>query len=64
MFPGAGARIYYSDEGEPIGYDYPDYDSLPDPPGFDPFDPDDEDLLNAIAEEAGDPQYHNPPASG
>ena len=25
-FPGAHAQIYYNEEGEPIGYDYPEYD--------------------------------------
>lgn len=23
MFPGADARVYYNDEGEPLGWDYP-----------------------------------------
>jgi hypothetical protein len=36
MFPGAGAHVYYNEEGEPLGWDYPDYD--PEPP-----EPDDDD---------------------
>ncbi len=30
-FPGAGARVFYNEEGEPLGWDYPDYDSPPEP---------------------------------
>lgn len=30
-FPGAGAHVYYNEAGEPLGWDYPDYDSPPDP---------------------------------
>lgn len=26
MFPGAGARVFYNDAGEPLGWDYPSYD--------------------------------------
>jgi hypothetical protein len=26
MFPGPGARIYYNEAGEPLGWDYPSYD--------------------------------------
>lgn len=33
-FPGAGARVFYNDAGEPLGWDYPDYDSPPDPDEF------------------------------
>lgn len=29
MFPGAGARIFKNEVGEPIGWDYPEYN--PDP---------------------------------
>lgn len=32
MFPGAGASVYYNDEGEPLGWDHP---------GDEPYDPDD-----------------------
>jgi len=32
MFPGPGAEVYYNDAGEPIGWDYPDYER--------PYDPD------------------------
>ncbi len=28
-FPGAGARIFYNEAGEPLGWDYPDYDPEP-----------------------------------
>jgi hypothetical protein len=24
MFPGAGAQVYRNEEGEPVGWDYPD----------------------------------------
>ncbi len=30
-FPGAGARIFYNEAGEPLGWDYPDYDNPPEP---------------------------------
>jgi len=30
MFPGAAASVYYNEEGEPIGWDYPDDDPRPD----------------------------------
>jgi hypothetical protein len=33
MFPGYGARIYRNEEGEVLGWDYPDRD--------DPYEPDD-----------------------
>lgn len=33
-FPGAGAQVYYNDAGEPLGWDYPDYDE----PEYDPDD--------------------------
>lgn len=26
MFPGANAQVYYNDDGEPVGWDYPSYD--------------------------------------
>lgn len=26
MIPGANAHVYYNEEGEPIGWDYPEYD--------------------------------------
>lgn len=26
MFPGAGARVYYNEDGEPLGWDYPSDD--------------------------------------
>lgn len=26
MFPGAGASVYYNEDGEPLGWDYPSYD--------------------------------------
>jgi hypothetical protein len=26
VFPGAGARVYYNDAGEPLGWDYPSDD--------------------------------------
>jgi hypothetical protein len=29
-FPGAGARVFYNDAGEPIGWDYPYTDDPPD----------------------------------
>lgn len=28
-FPGAGAHVYYNEAGEPLGWDYPDYDEPP-----------------------------------
>lgn len=31
MFPGANAQVYYNEEGEPIGWDYPHYDEPSDP---------------------------------
>ena len=34
MFPGPSARIYRNDAGEPIGWDYPDYDN-PEPSIYD-----------------------------
>lgn len=30
-FPGAGAQVYRNEEGEVLGWDYPDYDEPPDP---------------------------------
>ncbi len=30
-FPGAGARIFYNEVGEPLGWDYPDDDAPPEP---------------------------------
>jgi hypothetical protein len=50
MFPGAGARVYYNEAGEPIGWDYPSYDE----PDYDPVDdlygPDDEEEDDVEAE--------------
>ncbi len=41
MFPGAGSIVYYSDAGEPIGWDYPsEYDPNDD---YDPYDDYDDD---------------------
>lgn len=34
MFPGAHAQVYYNEEGEPLGWDYPDL--------YEPDEPDDE----------------------
>ncbi len=31
MFPGVGAQIYYNEEGEVLGWDYPDRDEPEDP---------------------------------
>ena len=31
MFPGPGAHVYYNDDGEPLGWDYP---GEPDPGDF------------------------------
>lgn len=47
-FPGAGAQVYYNEEGEVLSWDYPGYDEGPDPDDFDvcddeDFDPDDDD---------------------
>jgi hypothetical protein len=42
MFPGAGAQVYYNDEGEPTGWDYSGYDEGPDPDDFDKPDDDDD----------------------
>ena len=39
MFPGPGARVYYNEAGEPLGWDYP-----ADPEEHDPYD--DYDLHN------------------
>jgi hypothetical protein len=36
-FPGAGAQVYYNEDGEPLGWDYP---SEPE------FAPDDDDLMD------------------
>ncbi len=30
-FPGAYAQVYYNEAGEPLGWDYPNYDEPPDP---------------------------------
>jgi hypothetical protein len=45
MFPGAGAQVYYSEAGEPLGWDYPgepeyvpDEDTYDGPHGEDPDD--------------------------
>lgn len=35
MFPGANAQVYYNEDGEPIGWDYPSYDETE---GSDPYD--------------------------
>lgn len=37
MFPGAGARVYRNEAGEPLGWDYPSYDE----PEYDDFAADD-----------------------
>lgn len=29
-FPGYGAQVYYNEAGEPLGWDYPNYDEPPD----------------------------------
>lgn len=42
MFPGAGASIYYNEDGEPLGWDYPSYDDAPDVDDFYGDDGDDE----------------------
>ena len=34
MFPGAGASVYYNEDGEPLGWDYPSYDDAPDVDDF------------------------------
>lgn len=34
-FPGAGARIFYNEVGEPLGWDYPDNDAPPEPDDYD-----------------------------
>lgn len=34
MFPGANARVYYNEDGEPLGWDYPS----------EPYEPDWDDL--------------------
>jgi len=36
MFPGAHARVFYNEAGEPLGWDYPS-----DEPDFDPYEDDD-----------------------
>lgn len=45
MFPGANAQVYYNEEGEPIGWDYPHYDEPSDPdwdlPTVEDWDPED-----------------------
>jgi len=43
-FPGAGARVYYNEAGEPLGWDYPNYDAPPDVDDYDRWadEPDDE----------------------
>lgn len=39
MFPGANAQVYYNEDGEPLGWDYPSYDETA---GCDPYDDYDE----------------------
>ena len=34
-FPGVGARIFYNEVGEPLGWDCPDDDAPPDPDEYD-----------------------------
>jgi hypothetical protein len=45
MFPGAGARVFRNEDGEPIGWDYPSYDEGDSDPydDYDRYDYDDED---------------------
>ncbi|HEY8926074.1 MAG TPA: hypothetical protein VIU64_16935 [Polyangia bacterium] len=43
MFPGAGASVDYNEAGEPISWDYPQYDEGPDPDDFDDYDYDEPD---------------------
>jgi hypothetical protein len=42
-FPGASARIYRNEEGEPVGWDYPDYDEPEQDPYDDYYDEEDDD---------------------
>jgi hypothetical protein len=56
-FPGAGAQVYYNDDGEPLGWDYPNYDEPPDVDEYydDPYGYDDvEDDFEEEDEEPGD----------
>ena len=69
MFPGAGARVYYNEAGEPIGWDYPADDDGPDfddrddrevepficPADHDEIWPDDEDAILSHHEVCADP---------
>ncbi len=45
MFPGPHAQIYYNDAGEPLGWDYPNYDEPPDVDDYDRWadEPEEED---------------------
>lgn len=57
MFPGAGAQVYYNEAGEPLGWDYPDYDPQYDDPEYDAYYEDEMseeewEEREAIAEEA------------
>lgn len=42
MFPGAAASIERNEAGEPVGWDYPQYDEGPDPDDFDELEYDED----------------------
>lgn len=56
-FPSAGVQVYYNDEGEPLGWDYPGYDEGPDPDDFDDpddyYDEDDRESENEVCDACG-----------
>lgn len=57
MFPGAGASISYNEAGEPVSWDYPQYDEGPDPDDFDEDGDSDWAVCNECGNEyeSGDP---------
>ncbi len=54
MFPGAGAHVYYNEAGEPLGWDYPNYDEPPDVDDYDRWadEPDEPDYEQIIEDRA------------
>jgi hypothetical protein len=70
MFPGPNAQIYYNEEGEPLGWDYPDNEPpycdrcgvehfSECPPDRDDDDDDAPEFDGDIAGESPDPYWYN-----
>jgi hypothetical protein len=57
-FPGAGAQVHYNEAGEPLGWDYPEYDEGPaDPDDYDDYDWEDDDDWE---DDGDEPDIHDP----